>query len=208
MGLKVLDEAVQVLPRTAHRLLIFKHMVIVKAKLGQNFTMEIQKFKDEREDYLAHMWFRLAQNSRNVCGELTCYQNAIQALQKPENNWQKVDYIVEFCEWMYYKQFPLEDVFDHLEWAIEILLSIKTTEDSLESESKKEDNAMPSNLESAFLDHFRSVRQLEAMARVHVLRALMASPSASSHEDDCLMAYGLFKHIFQVREGWRYGAGQ
>lgn len=56
-------------------------MVIVKAKLGQNFSMEIQKFKDESEDYLAHMWYRLAQNSRNICGELTCYQNAIQALQ-------------------------------------------------------------------------------------------------------------------------------
>lgn len=61
--------------------LIFKHMVIVKAKLGQNFTMEIQKFKDESEDYLAHMWHRLALNSKTVYGELTCYHNAIQALQ-------------------------------------------------------------------------------------------------------------------------------
>ncbi|EPY85357.1 hypothetical protein CB1_000385007 [Camelus ferus] len=80
-GLKVLDEAVQVLPRTAHRLLIFKHVVIVKAKLGQNFTMEIQKFKDESEDYLAHMWHRLALNSKSIHGELTCYHNAIHALQ-------------------------------------------------------------------------------------------------------------------------------
>nr|KAF6455331.1 cilia and flagella associated protein 46 [Rousettus aegyptiacus] len=80
-GLRVLDEAVQVLPRTAHRLLIFKHMVIVKAKLGQNFTMEIQKFRDESEDYLAHMWHRLALNSKSVYGELTCYHSAIQALQ-------------------------------------------------------------------------------------------------------------------------------
>lgn len=56
-------------------------MVIVKAKLGQNFTMEIQKFKDESEDYLAHMWHRLALNSKSVYGELTCYHNAIQALQ-------------------------------------------------------------------------------------------------------------------------------
>lgn len=77
----MLDEAVHVLPRTAHRLLIFKHMVIVKAKLGQNFTMEIQKFKDESEDYLAHMWHRLALNSKSVYGELVCYHNAIQALQ-------------------------------------------------------------------------------------------------------------------------------
>lgn len=56
-------------------------MVIVKARLGQNFTMEIQKFKDEREDYLAHMWHRLALNSGSVRGELSCYHNAIQALQ-------------------------------------------------------------------------------------------------------------------------------
>lgn len=61
--------------------LIFKHMVIVKARLGQNFTMEIQKFKDDSEEYLAHMWHRLALNSKSVHGELTCYHNAIQALQ-------------------------------------------------------------------------------------------------------------------------------
>ena len=58
-------------------------MVLVKAKLGLNFTMEMQKFKDESEDYLAHMWHRLALNSKSVYGELTCYQNAIQALQVP-----------------------------------------------------------------------------------------------------------------------------
>lgn len=56
-------------------------MVTVKAKLGQNFTMEIQKFKDESEDYLALMWHGLALNSKTVSGELYCYQNAIQVLQ-------------------------------------------------------------------------------------------------------------------------------
>nr|XP_021493514.1 cilia- and flagella-associated protein 46 [Meriones unguiculatus] len=208
MGLKVLDEAVQVLPRTAHRLLIFKHMVMVKAKLGQNFTMEIQKFKDESEDYLANMWYRMAQNSNNINGEFTCYQNAIQALQKPENNWQKVDYIVEFSEWLYYKHFPLEDVVIHLEWAIRILLSMKPTEDSPEPDPKKEGQASPdqsltgnrlfSNLEMVSLDQFRSVRQLEALARVHMLRALMSSSSCSSYEDDCFMAYSFLRQIWQI----------
>uniref|UniRef100_A0A8C6QI67 Cilia and flagella associated protein 46 n=1 Tax=Nannospalax galili TaxID=1026970 RepID=A0A8C6QI67_NANGA len=207
MGLKVLDEAVQVLPRTAHHLLIFKHMV-VKAKLGQNFTMEIQKFKDESEDYLAHMWHRLALNSRNVCGELTCYQNAIQALQKPESNWQKVDYIVEFSQWMYCRQFPLEDVVAHLEWAIEILLSMKPVEAIPESEPKKEGQSSPAQfptespaapaVEMVSLEQFRSVRQLEALARVHILRALMVSPGSLAYEDDCLMAYTFLRHIWQI----------
>ncbi|XP_076982551.1 cilia- and flagella-associated protein 46 isoform X2 [Tamandua tetradactyla] len=123
-GLKVLDEAVHVLPRTTHRLLLFKHMVMVKARLGQNFTMEMQKFRDESEAYLAHMWHRLAQNSKDIQGELTCYRNAIQALQKPDSAWQKADYIVELSEWLYHKQFPLEDVTFHLKWAIDILLGV------------------------------------------------------------------------------------
>ena len=39
-------------------------MVIVKAKLGQSFLMEIQKFRDQSEEYLALMWQRLATGTR------------------------------------------------------------------------------------------------------------------------------------------------
>ncbi|XP_043453885.1 cilia- and flagella-associated protein 46 isoform X3 [Prionailurus bengalensis] len=203
-GLKVLDEAVQVLPRTAHRLLIFKHMVIVKAKLGQNFTMEIQKFKDESEDYLAHMWHRLALNSRSVHGELTCYHNAIQALQKPESDWQKVEYILEFSEWLYDKQFPMEDVTFHLTWAIHILLAMTPARDApeLAEEQLPTQTAPESPVSEAAgtvsLEKLRNVRQLEALARAYILLALMVSPSAASYQDYCLMAYTFLKRIWQV----------
>ncbi|XP_013358484.1 PREDICTED: cilia- and flagella-associated protein 46 isoform X2 [Chinchilla lanigera] len=207
-GLKVLDEAVQVLPRTAHRLLIFKHMIIVKAKLGQNFTMEIQKFKDESEDYLAHMWHRLALNSKNVYGELTCYHNAIQALQKPESEWQKVDYIMEFSEWLYHKQFPLEDVVSQLSWAIEILLAMKLSGDVPKLEPASEGQYSPVQIpaegpvtqdtDTFSLEQLQNVKQLETLARAHILRALMMSPSSSTYEDDCLMAYTFLRRILQV----------
>ncbi|XP_049501881.1 cilia- and flagella-associated protein 46 isoform X1 [Panthera uncia] len=203
-GLKVLDEAVQVLPRTAHRLLIFKHMVIVKAKLGQNFTMEIQKFKDESEDYLAHMWHRLALNSRSVHGELTCYHNAIQALQKPESDWQKVEYILEFSEWLYDKQFPMEDVTFHLTWAIHILLAMTPARDApeLAEEQLPTQTAPESPVSEAAgtvsLEKLWNVRQLEALARTYTLLALMVSPSAASYQDYCLMAYTFLKRIWQV----------
>lgn len=45
--------------------------------------------------------------------------------QKPESEWQKVDYIMEFSEWLYHRQFPIEDVAFHLNWAIDILLRMK-----------------------------------------------------------------------------------
>lgn len=60
---------------------IFKHMLLVKARLGRNYIMEIQKFKDESEDYLSFMWHRLALVSSDLAGQLSCYQNAIEVLQ-------------------------------------------------------------------------------------------------------------------------------
>nr|XP_039321178.1 cilia- and flagella-associated protein 46 isoform X3 [Saimiri boliviensis boliviensis] len=207
-GLKVLDEAVQVLPRTAHRLLIFKHMIIVKAKLGQNFSMEIQKFKAESEDYVAGMWHRLALNSRSVAGELACYHSAIQALQKPETEWQKVDYLLEFSQWLYHRHFPLDDVVFHLRWAIEILLAMKPPSDTPEPEPVPDGECLPVQTpprspgseagETVSLEQLCSVRQLEALARGHILQALVLSPGAQGYEDCCLAAYTFLRRIWQV----------
>ncbi|NXU56429.1 CFA46 protein, partial [Turnix velox] len=121
-ALKVLDEAIQVLPQTKHRLLIFKHMVTVKARLGCNFMTDIKKFRDESEDYLSQMWYHLVTVSRSVVGQLSSFQNAIIASQKQEDEWQKVDYLMEFAEWLYCNQFPLNDVVKPLELVVDLLL--------------------------------------------------------------------------------------
>nr|XP_033697747.1 cilia- and flagella-associated protein 46 [Tursiops truncatus] len=208
--LKVLDEALQVLPRTAHRLLIFKHMVVVKARLGQNFVMEIQRFEGQSEEYLAHMWRRLALNSTSVPGELTCYLHAIQALQKPESEWQKVDCIMEFSEWLYRKQFPLEDVVFHLEWAIDILLRMRPDRGSPEpagagaAEEQVSTAAAPEGPGAEgsgppSLEKLRNVRQLETLARAYTLLALAVTPRAAGHQDYCLMAYTFLRRIWQFQ---------
>uniref|UniRef100_H0XQW3 Cilia and flagella associated protein 46 n=1 Tax=Otolemur garnettii TaxID=30611 RepID=H0XQW3_OTOGA len=207
-GLRVLDEAVQVLPRTAHRLLIFKHMVIVKAKLGQNFMMDLQKFKDESEDYVARMWHRLALSSKSVHGELTCYHNAIHVLQKPGTEWQKTDYVLEFSEWLYHKQFPLKDVVYHLQWAIEILLAMKPPRDAPEPEPQPDEEDMhaqglpegPAPRAAALLslEKLCSVRQLETLARACTMLALVLSPASADYEDYGLLAYMFLRRIWQV----------
>lgn len=52
--------------------------------------------------------------------------------KKPESDWQKVEYILEFSEWLYDKQFPMEDVTFHLTWAIHILLAMTPARDAPE----------------------------------------------------------------------------
>lgn len=44
-GLAVADKAIRNMPRTNHRLLLFKHRIIMKAKLGKNVETDIAKFK-------------------------------------------------------------------------------------------------------------------------------------------------------------------
>ncbi|CAH1785035.1 unnamed protein product [Owenia fusiformis] len=124
-GLMEMEQAVNDMPRTKHRLLIFKHLIIAKAKTGKNVGMSIQKFQNESEDYVAHMWRRVALCSKEQLEQLEAYQKAIEALESEPTQWQKFDYLLEFGQWLYCNEFPLNDALDQLEWTIDILLNMK-----------------------------------------------------------------------------------
>ncbi|XP_072177207.1 cilia- and flagella-associated protein 46-like [Diadema setosum] len=124
-ALAAMDKAVNDMPRTRHRLLIFKHRLMVKAQLGRDIHVDIAKFRDESEDYVALMWYKVAKCSKDQFEQLTAYQNAVEALRSSSTNWQKVEYLVEFAEWLYLNEFPLQDCQDQLEWAVDILLSMR-----------------------------------------------------------------------------------
>ncbi|XP_066477527.1 cilia- and flagella-associated protein 46 [Tiliqua scincoides] len=188
-GLKVLDEAIQLLPRTKHRLPIFKHLVMVKARLGRNYIMEIQKFKDESEDYLSSMWHRLAFVSTDLVGKLSCYQNAIEVLQRKESELKKVDNILEFAEWLYCNQFPLRDAIKHLDWAIYILIHLTP----IRKNHDENDSSHQITIED-----FRSIKQLEGLVRAHTLMAVISGHGSPSHQQHCLMAYAFVIRIWQV----------
>ncbi|XP_025029883.1 cilia- and flagella-associated protein 46, partial [Python bivittatus] len=188
-GLKVLDEAVQILPRTKHRLPIFKHMVMVKARLGRNYIMEIQKFRDETEDYMSHMWHRLASVSLDIVGQLSCYQNAIEVLQKKESELKKVDNILGFAEWLYCNQFPLSDAIKHLEWAINMLLYLRPLQNNPEEEELKSQIS---------IGELRSIKELEALFRAYTIMAVISGHGSTSYEQHCLMAYTFVMRIWQM----------
>ncbi|XP_048363031.1 LOW QUALITY PROTEIN: cilia- and flagella-associated protein 46 [Sphaerodactylus townsendi] len=188
-GLKVLDEAVQILPRTKHRLPIFKHMLLVKARLGRNYIMEIQKFKDESEDYLSYMWHRLALVSSDLVGKLSCFQNAMEVLQKKEFELKKVDNMLEFAEWLYCNQFPLSEAIKHVDWAINILLHLKPITRNVEGEDTSNEITV---------DDLRHIKQLEGLVRAHTIMAVISGHGSPSHEQHCLMAYTFVIRIWQV----------
>ena len=66
-------------------------------------------------------------NSWNLVESCVVFQNE-------KNDFQKVDLLIEFCQWLYCNEFPVDDAIDQLEWAIDILLNMKTEIPKLEME--------------------------------------------------------------------------
>ncbi|XP_008935152.1 PREDICTED: tetratricopeptide repeat protein 40, partial [Merops nubicus] len=208
-ALKVLDEAIRVLPETRHRLLFFKHMATVKARLGYNFMMDVQKWRDESEDCLSHMWHHLVTASKSIVGQLSCFQNAIN-LKEEENEWQKVDYLMEFAQWLYCNQFSLNDVIKPLDWVIDLLLHMKFSMQSLQEEEKntvpkfssreilKIDIGTNDIMPQINLEDLNNIKQLEALFRAQTLMALISGFGSPFHQQHCLMAYACIIRIWQI----------
>ncbi|XP_050831933.1 cilia- and flagella-associated protein 46 [Serinus canaria] len=198
-ALKLLDEAVQVLPQKRHKLLIFKLMATVRAGSGCNFMMAIQKASHESEDYLSHVWRHLVTVSRSTVGQLSCFQNAIFALQKQEDEWQRVDYLMEFAECLYCNQFPLNDAIKPLQWAVDLLLCMKfPMPSSQEEENAEMDNGVNGTTPQMNLEDLSNIKQLEALFRAQTLMALFSGHGSSFHQQHCLMAYACIIRIWQV----------
>ncbi len=79
-ALKEMDCALNEMPRTKHRLLIYRFRIMTKAKLGLDVQMDLQKFKEESEKNLAQMYRKVALSSNTNRDIIIAYQRAIDAL--------------------------------------------------------------------------------------------------------------------------------
>ena len=79
-ALDQMELALADLPRTKHRLLIYRLKVITKAKLGLDVQMDLQKFREESEKNLAQMYRKVALSSIRHSDTISSYQRAIEAL--------------------------------------------------------------------------------------------------------------------------------
>ena len=79
-ALEEMDRALNNMPRTKHRLLIYRYRIMTKAKLGMDVQMDLQKFREESEKNLAEMYRKVAHSSTKHEDIISAYQRAIEAL--------------------------------------------------------------------------------------------------------------------------------
>jgi hypothetical protein len=80
-ALDIIDSALQVLPRTQHRLLLYKYRVLIKSKLGLSISTDMLKFREQGELALAKMWRQVAVMARKRDHVINAYQHAIATLE-------------------------------------------------------------------------------------------------------------------------------
>ncbi|RNA35698.1 cilia- and flagella-associated 46-like, partial [Brachionus plicatilis] len=84
-ALEQMEMALNDLPRTKHRLLIYRFKVITKSKLGMDVQMDLQKFREESEKNLAQMYRKVALSSIKNSDTIKSYQRAIETLSENKN---------------------------------------------------------------------------------------------------------------------------
>lgn len=122
-ALDVIDSALQVLPRTQHRLILYKYRVLIKSKLGLSISTDMQKFREQGELALARMWRQVALMAKRRDHVINAYQRCIETLQSFDNYWNKIDYILELAGWLYSNEYLVDNVIDLIEWTIDLLLT-------------------------------------------------------------------------------------
>ncbi|CAB1312512.1 unnamed protein product [Coregonus sp. 'balchen'] len=136
------------------------------ARLGESVVMDMQKFRDEGELYCSHMWHRSV-----------------------KSQWQKVDYLLEFGEWLYCQNFPLADAQHQIQWAIDILLHMITDQEESNEDWFQGKQTERTGEEREFPT--REVRRLDSLVRAHTLLAAMGDRASPHHQQNLLRAYSL-----------------
>jgi hypothetical protein len=75
-----MDRALNDMPRTKHRLLVYIYRILTKAKLGLDVQMDLQKFREESEKNLKEMYRKVGLSSSKHEDIISAYQRAIEAL--------------------------------------------------------------------------------------------------------------------------------
>lgn len=125
-GLEESEKAALAMPRPTHPL-ILKYRSLFKVNIGVSPNGDLAKLERvENEDTVSDMWHRVAMSSSNKEEQLYALQQSIMLLQDPGLRVKKIESIIRLAEWLFINQFPINDVLDQLEWALDVAVGLKS----------------------------------------------------------------------------------
>ncbi|XP_056903879.1 cilia- and flagella-associated protein 46 isoform X4 [Takifugu flavidus] len=207
-ALELLDSAVRDTPCSRQQLLLQRHRVLVKARLGESIITDVRKLQKGGETNCTSLWHQAALSAVNVTQQLAYYKHSITSPMSAETRWQKVIILLEFGEWLYRQSFPEDDGQLQVHKAIDILLQ-KESDQTAEADDKSPPKDLVS-LKCDSVEGFKDllftqslaepmdVRCLDGLVRAHVLLAVMSKRTSPEHQLNLLRASTFVLQIWQV----------
>ena len=177
-GAKYADEAFRNLPSSAHKAL-WEHRIAFMTRLGVDAMSSLGQLHYYEESLQARLWLTLAQASPKRTVQLSAYQKAIECLK--EKVWLRVDYMVDYAEWLYLTGLPHADAEDVLLSAADLIIDLEGEGDEYGSNRlmKMTRNARTGSLAS-------SPRLRRSRSQVSILASLenVETPRSLAHSFD------------------------
>ncbi|XP_035982462.1 cilia- and flagella-associated protein 46 [Fundulus heteroclitus] len=204
-SLQLLDKAISSMPRSKNRLLL-KSRVLLKARMGECITRDMQMLQSEGGQCCSTMWHRAALCAVTLNQQLTCYQNAITSLLSTESEGHKVNLLLEFGAWLYYHNFTTSEAQLPVQYAIDILLHLGPEKEP-EPDGRVQEDLKREELDSSVgvygrftenLSSLKEVRRLDQLIGAHTLLAAVSDRTSPEHQNNLLLAYTFVLQIWQV----------
>lgn len=134
-GMRVVNKAFTQLPQEHHKALWEARIAFV-SKVGRDVAGDMFKVKEYDVRTQARVWATVARSSSSKFEQLSAYHSAIAILDDYPVNC--AEYMIEYGEWLYCNDFPIEDAEDQLQAAADILLDIEHAPDLEEADHGSE----------------------------------------------------------------------
>ena len=201
-GLALLNSAFSTLPDEAMRPLWEEKVMFMCKGGGKGLISEMHKLKDFEPQVQAKVWAVLGQAAPTTGEQLNGMLKAVDTLSAEPL--QKVQYLIALAQWLYTHDFPLRDSEDQLMAAVDILMDYEDTPDEEEEDddgaassaggtsvsgssaikssrggtsvtgSKRSGTSGMSGSKVA-AEAALSVTQYEQLARIYLMRSMMAT---------------------------------
>ncbi|XP_075891746.1 cilia- and flagella-associated protein 46 isoform X3 [Nelusetta ayraudi] len=205
-ALKLLDQATKDLSGTTYHPSLVKQRILLKAQLGENVALNMQKLQKEGEQCCSRMWQRMALCVADADHRLICYQKAVTLLEGADSWWMKVRFMLEFGEVLYNHNYSKAEGRQLVQWAVDVLLQEHEQVDEAD-ESKREVPGSKS-FESVVgvqgssftqsLSKLKEVQRLDSLVRAHMLLSVMSDKSTPECRLNLIRAYTFVLRIWQV----------
>ena len=176
-GLEAAEAASLSMPRPTHSM-ILKYRVIFKVKQEVNPNGDMAKLeRTEPEDVVSDMWYRVSLVSEDNEQQLFALQQSVMMLQSEEFRVKKIESILRLTDWLYVNQYPVQDVINQVDWALDIAIGLNS------SDAGKV--YMPANQDTSFAFKAKSAGGISTKTG---LTSVSHRTSTEEEEDDEILA--------------------